>query len=161
MDLKIGIGIDNIKFGMSEEDVINILGNAENVCTFYESINDIFGETNSIGKIESLNDITYFYNDKQIELIFNKDEECKLYTIQVSNPDVKLFESKIIGNTKDQLIKFLNDNGNYEDFIIEVYDTFEVFLYEELNVTFYFEKNILTKIDFSPLYIDENTISWP
>ncbi|MDQ7095863.1 hypothetical protein REC12_19910 [Desulfosporosinus sp. PR] len=83
MDIKIGVGLDNLIFGMSQEEVKECLG-----------------KPNKISEKQKDDGIVYHYNDIQFKVKFDQKENSKLYSIEVYNPEVTLFNQKIIGKNK-------------------------------------------------------------
>lgn len=142
MEIKIGIGLDNIIFGMTQEDIINILGSPD-----------------KMSETEISYGLVYSYNNKMIKLKFDRDEELRLTSIEVYCPGVKMFNQKIIGKTKDQIIGFLEEK-HYKEPKYEEYDFFETLFYEEIWATFEFEFSKLRCIEFSPL-LENDEIIWP
>ena len=78
MEIKIGIGLDNLIFGMSQDEVKSILG-------VPDKIND---EDYAI---------VFYYNSKMIKVKFDKDEHLKLYSIEVVNQDARIFGKNLFG----------------------------------------------------------------
>lgn len=143
MEIKIGVGLDNLVFGMSQEEVKNILG-----------IPDKVTDT------EKENGIVYYFNNKLIKTKFDKDENLRLYSIEVYNPEAVLFNQKILNKTKNEIINLIQDAG-YNKIEYEDYDTFDTIFCEEIWSTFTFEFDRLRNIEFSPLFKDGNKIIWP
>jgi len=142
MNAKIGIGLGKIVFGMSQEDVKKILGNP-----------------NKISEEEKDDGIVYQYFDMLIKLKFDKKEHLKLYSIEVHNPKVTMFNQKILNKTKKEILKMLDDRG-YKDIEHEDYDLFETLFCEEIWTTFSLELDRLIYFEFSPLF-KANEIVWP
>lgn len=143
MEIKIGIGLDNLVFGMSQDDVKSILG-----------------EPNKIDNDKYVSGSRYYYNSKMITIRFDGDEDFKLFSIEVFNDEVIFFGQKVIGNFKKDIEKLLRDNG-YSDFEYEDYVSFDTLFCDEIYSTFNFEFDRLRSIEFSPLFIDDNVIAWP
>lgn len=143
MKIKIGIGIDNIIFGMFQEDVKAIWGNPDRVSL-----------------TEKDSGIVYSYNDRMVKLKFDEEEELKLYTIETFNPDTIMFNQKIIGKKKDEIRSILKDN-RYKEPKYEEYDFFETLFCEEVRSTFEFEFDKLRSIEFSPLFNNDDELIWP
>lgn len=143
MEIKVGIGIENIVFGMSEEEVKNILGDPD-----------------KINEYKDINIINYYYNLKMINLEFDKDEGNRLCSIEVNNPKMTIFGNNAFYKTKEEIEMYLRDNG-YFDFEYEDYDTFETLFCEEIWITFKIELNRVRSIEFGPLFNDSDDIIWP
>jgi len=143
MDIKIGIGLDDLIFGMTQDEVKSTLG-----------------EPNKINYGELDWGIVYYFNNKLIKTTFEQDYDFKLFTIEVFNSEVIFLGQRVIGQPKEKIEKLLYENG-YSGFIYEEYDTFDTFFCESINATFDFEFDRLRSIIFSPLFIDDNNIAWP
>lgn len=143
MKIIIGVGFENIVFGMLQEEVVNIWGNPDR-----------------INKEDIVNYIVYFYNDRMTKLKFDEDENFKLISIDTYDPEITLFNQSIIGKTKDEIMKFLHDNG-HSDIKYEEYDTFDTLYCEEIMITFEFEFNKLRGLEFSPLFKNPDERIWP
>ena len=142
MEIKIGIGVDNLVFGMSQEEVKGIVG-----------------EPNKITEIEECGWILYYFNDLLIKTIFDKNEDCKMYSIEVFNPRMLMFNQKIINEGKSKILELLHLNGYYE-IEEEEYDFFETVFCREIWTTFTFEFNRLRSIEFSPLFKKDGKFIW-
>lgn len=142
MNAKIGIGLGKIVFGISQEDVKEILGNP-----------------NKISEEEKDDGIIYQYFEKQIKLKFDKKEHLKLYSIEVHNPKVTMFNLKLLNKTKGEILKLLDDRG-FKNIEHQDYDLFETLFCEEIWTTFSFELDRLNYFEFSPLFRADEII-WP
>lgn len=143
MEVNVGVGLDNLIFGMSQEEIKSILG-----------------EPNKINNDELDYGIVYYFNKEMITTKFDEEEGLKLYSIDVYNTDVILLKQKIIGKSIEDIKNILIKNG-YSNFEYEDYHSFDILYCEEICATFMFEFNRLKSIEFSPLYINENDIAWP
>jgi len=141
MEIKIGIGLDNLIFGMSQDEVKSILGVP----------NKIIDEDYSIA---------FYYNDKMIKTRFDKDENLKLYSIEVVNRDARMFSQNLFGKSKEEITVLLKSRG-YSKIEYEDYDTFDTLFCEEIWTTFRFEFDRLHDIEFSPLFKNDDEIIWP
>ena len=143
MEIKVGIGLDNIIFGMSQEDVVGTLG-----------------EPDKISKVEIEFGIVFYFNKLLIKTKFDRREDNKLYSIDVYNPEVLMYDQKIINKDKDEIIELLNING-HKEIKHEDYELFETVFCEDIWCTFMFEFNRLISIEFSPLSDNDKNIMWP
>lgn len=144
MKATIGIGLGNLVFGMSQDDVKALLG-----------------QPNKVTDQELDFAIIYYYNDKMIKTKFDKDENLRLYSIEVFKADVSMFNQAVIGQTKEQIITLLK-NLAYSELKFEDYDTFDTVFCEKIWTTFCFEFERLVSFEFSPLFKEDGeTIIWP
>jgi len=143
MEIQIGFGLNNIVFGMNEDEVIRMLG-----------------QPNKISYTEREGFVVYYYNAQMIKLNFDEEKDYKLYTIEVFNSTIRIFEEDVISLNKDAIIRILHDNG-LKEFEIEDFEFFETIFCERIWTTFRFEFDKLKSIEFSPLYDDFDNIIWP
>ena len=145
MEIKIGNGCNNIVFGMSEKNVKNVLGEPnKEYCRYISS---------------GCNHKVYQYNDLMIAPIFHEEENFKLYTIEVYNTNIRLWDFKLFNKNMEEVTSFLISKG-YTTLENESYETFDTLYCDELNINFAFEFNRLTNASFSPLWNNDN-ILWP
>ena len=143
MRIKIGVGLDNLVFGMSQEEVKKIMGCPD-----------------KISETEKEDGIVYYFNDPLIKTKFDKNEDCKMYSIEVYNPEVFMFNQKIINMNKDEFLNLLKSNG-YCETVEEDYTFFDTIFCEEIWSTFSFELGRLTDMEFSPLSDKDGKSIWP
>ncbi len=127
MEIKIGIGLDNLVFGMSQDEVKSILG-------IPDKIND---EDYAI---------VFYFNDNMLKAKFDKDEKLKLYSIEVVNRDARIFGKNLFGKSKEEITLILKSLG-YSKIEYEDYDTFDTLFCEEIWTTFGFEFDRLHDIE--------------
>lgn len=142
MEIVIGIGLEPLIFGMSQDEV-----------------KSIWGKPDKITNEELEFAIIYYYNEKLIKTKFDRDEDLKLYSIEVFNPEVRLFNNSVIGKTKKEIERMLENKG-YSKLVHEDYETFDTVFCEQIWTTFEFEFDRLKSIEFSPLF-DNDEIVWP
>ncbi|MDP5097647.1 MAG: hypothetical protein NWP90_08230, partial [Flavobacterium sp.] len=85
-------GIDNLLFGMKEQDVTKILGKPD---TQYKDEEE---------------NVVFMYNARKLRLIFYKEEAFKLGYMTTTNPIVKLFNTTIIGKNWSDVQPILEKN---------------------------------------------------
>ena len=148
--VKPGIGLGNIKFGITESELEQFLGKPDKII-----IDEVFSAP------------VYVYNGWMTQFMFDlemrneSDTENRLDTITTSNPEVYLWNSKIIGKTSKEIEELLRVNHanaiEYQD-----YGAILVMYCEDISMEFTFEFDKVNEICF---YIwfeeDNNTIKWP
>jgi hypothetical protein len=70
-EIKAGIGLDNIKFGMLREDIKNLLGEPDEIDTHTD--NEDEGQTES-----------WHYDDMELSISFEEIDGMRLFSIAVS-----------------------------------------------------------------------------
>ena len=143
MEIIIGIGLDNIIFGMSQEEIKSILG-----------------EPDKINSEEIDYGIVYYFNKEMLVVKFDKDENFKLYSIESFNPEIKMFNKRIMKKSKDSIKTLLRKKG-YTKVGYQEYDSFDTLYFEEIRTTLMFEFDRLRSIEFSPLLKNDDEIIWP
>ena len=148
--VKPGIGLGNIKFGITESELEQFLGKPDKII-----IDEVFSAP------------VYVYNGWMTQFMFDlemrneSDTENRLDTITTSNPEVYLWNSKITGKTSKEIEELLRVNHansiEYQD-----YGASLVMYCEDISMEFTFEFDKVNEICF---YIwfeeDNNTIKWP
>ena len=117
MKINLKHGIDQLVFGMKQNDVIAI-----------------YGKPNRNYKDEDDN-VIFSYNVLKMRLTFYKDEDFKLGYIVASSSEMELFENKVIGKNISEVKSQLVTKG-ITKFSQEEFDTFENYFNEEKGVQF-------------------------
>jgi hypothetical protein len=104
MKLTLGVGVDNLVFGMKRAAVERILGMPD----------EIFIDE------DDTNQLIWVFNKKKMMLTFYKDENYKLGYLRTSNPQLKYNETKIIGmdveHAKQAVFRIKRDSWKVEDY---------------------------------------------
>lgn len=143
-DIVKGIGLGNLKFGIYTTDVEDDLGNPTE-----KEQNEDGGEN-------------WHYDDYDLSISF--DEDSKLVTIAVSDESYLLEGLKLIGKDMEfveEQIKNLNLGKSYSEDLVDEEGNISLIGFEESSMNFWFEDDVLTEIQFWPLFKDEETIIWP
>ncbi|PLX19084.1 MAG: hypothetical protein C0599_11365 [Salinivirgaceae bacterium] len=151
-EIKAGIGLDNIKFGMFRDDVKNILGEPDEI--------DNHTDNEDEGQTES-----WHYDELELSISFEEVDDMRLFSIAVSGEHYEFNGKKLIGSKKPQLLKDLKDL-NITDLKEEAWETDdetkqELIFSEDLSLNFWMEDYELSEIQFGPLFEGEETIKWP
>ena len=142
MNIEIGKGLLNIKFGMKEDEIIQILGNPDKIINCRED-----------GK-------EYLYNRLKLKLFFSIEDDNRLYSIEVFNKSNTFLSTEVIGLTLEELLSFMAQNGYEKHDEIDEYDYFDTIHFDDCNTSFTIEFNEITSFEFSPLFKDDEII-WP
>lgn len=140
-EIHIKAGFDGIKFGMSPEEVISLIGEAQEV----ENL-EIDDENSTI--------ISHYF-DKEIALFFVNSRKPCLECIESSNRNTLLFGKKVFLLSECEIISLMADNGysNYET-ETEVWGEKRL-TFEDAMIDFYFDDKHLSVISWGVL-VDEN-----
>jgi hypothetical protein len=145
MKVKTGIGIDDIKFGFTEKEVLDLIGEPTLILIDEED--------------EDENRV-YQYNDSKMKLTFYNEYNGKLGYVRTANPNIKINGQPIIGIEIDEVIK--SYGLKKRDWNKEHYFTFNSYFNEKIWTTLHEEYGVVTDIEFGFLFDEsgENPI-WP
>ena len=137
MKVVLGRGIDEIKFGMSEKEVVALLGKADKVVIDEED------DDNPV----------YQYNDKRLHLSFYVEEKGKLGYIRCSHPDLEYNGKKIIGEPVSKVLKEVF--SDITDWEIDNFIIFDTYFSEEKWLELKVDFDIVTTIEIG-VFVDED-----
>ena len=149
-EIKPGYGLGVLKFGMSRAEVKLMLGEP--------SFTDKYSHS------DSNNDLTesWEYDELELSLSFDEEESWKLTMMSV-NSDFYEFDGKsMIGKTENEVLAILNMENIYlEDVSDQEGEDHKVIEIDEKSINFWFIDGVLDEIQWSPLFVDDDTIKWP
>jgi hypothetical protein len=148
-----GQGLGVLKFGLTREEVKAILGQADEKETFSMGEED-----------ESLTE-GWHYDDLDLSLAFDEEDDWRLGTIAVSSDDFQFMGFSPVGLSKDQLADTLSEKG-INDLIFEDLSSVELPAHhllssEFLGMNFWFDSDLLTEVQWGPLFNSNDEIIWP
>ena len=154
MKIKPGIGIGPIKYGISEHELITILG-------FPDKIEEEEHVKDSGDWHRCL-----WYFPQNLYFTFDKEDGYRLGTITIMGSGYKLFEKELFNATKSLVRKSISTHTNewlsVEDFTIIEGEPHECMGSDKLGIIFWFDSNNLSEMQCSYLFEpDGNTIIWP
>ena len=135
MDIILGQGFDDIRFGMKEPEIIAILGFPDK-------------------KYESDYDLHLEYFSLKCDLWLLK-EDGRLHWIRTSNPQVRIFDRLAIDKNKQEIIPFLSSKLD-DKLEIENYSSFETYSFETNWLTLSFEFDRVTHVEFGHFWSDDD-----
>ena len=141
MNIEIGKGLSNIIFGMSENDIVAILGKPDRIITCRED-----------GK-------EFLYNSLKIKLFFGFEEGNRLYSIEVFRKNVTFLSTEVIGMSFGALLSFMKENG-YEKYKINDFEDFNTIFFDQCNTSFTIKFHEVLSFEFSP-FGNSVGIIWP
>jgi len=153
MEIKVGIGIGDIKFGMSRSQVESILGKADNVT---EMSYDNTGEDTAI---------IWEYNRLDLDFSFDKEENWKLGIITITSNRHKYGLVIRVGIEREKLIRELSKLG-IEDLECEKMPfgenpNYECISSDKIQFNFWLNDGEVIEIQYSPLWQDDENMIWP
>lgn len=142
MEIKLKYGIDNLLFGMKEQDVTKILGKPD-----------------SSYKDEDEN-VIFIYNSRKLRLTFYKDEDFRLGYMTSSNPKVKLFNTSLIGKNWSEVFPILEKN-KIKSFESDTAEGVVSYFNEENWLFFHVDYNEIVKIELGAVFKEkEDNFDW-
>ncbi|MBF0413170.1 MAG: hypothetical protein HQK70_10720 [Desulfamplus sp.] len=146
--IKIGYGLGELMFGAVREECRQYLGDPD------EEDTEIFdGEEY----------VHWYYDQWNIELCFESSENYRLGTIILEHPNALLGEEHIMGKSIKYIENYLiKNNYSYAIEMEEMSDDNMVLIdVDDMECTFMFRENVLEGIQWSYLWVDDDTPQWP
>lgn len=152
-DIKPGYGLGILKFGMTRNEVDELLGNPNEI------------EKHEYSDSETELTEAWHYDDLELSLEFDEQEDWKLTTISVSSEFYKFKEKQLIGIDQNKLLLLLKEL-DIDDFEVEDLSPIEnpshklISIYD-LGINFWFENEVLMEVQWCPLFNEDDSINWP
>ncbi|HQV35595.1 MAG TPA: hypothetical protein PLC36_04720 [Flavobacterium sp.] len=141
MELKPKFGLDQLLFGMKQKDV-----------------ESLFGKADSVFKDEDDNQIL-LYNALKARLTFYQEEDFKLGYIIISNPEIRLFNQKVIGQDLIEVKSILEKKG-FNLFEEEVFDSVTNYFNEENWIILQAEFGQVIKVELGAIIKNQDEFDW-
>ncbi len=141
MEIKLKYGIDNLLFGMKEQDVTKILGKPD---TKYKDEEE---------------NVVFMYNARKLRLIFYKEEDFRLGYMTTTNPIVKLFNTTIISKNWSDIFSLLEKN-KIKPFETDTVEGMTSYFNEENWLFFHVDYNEIVKIEVGAVFSDKDEFDW-
>jgi hypothetical protein len=151
INIKIGFGLNNLKFGFSQKEVKLYLGEPEEI-----------SEEGEQGELE----IAWYYWKEGLSVHFDEEDNFKLGGIETSNKSSSLNGFKMIGLHIDELLPIIQNmelgNSNIDSNFLILDDLASTEIsYEESSLIFWLENDILTEIQWGYIIDSQDQIIWP
>jgi hypothetical protein len=141
MEIKLKYGIDNLLFGMKEQDVTKVLGKPD---TQYKDEEE---------------NVVFMYNVRKLRLIFYKEEDFKLGYVTTTNPVVKLLNTLIIGKNWSEVYPVLEKN-KVKSFETDTSEGMMSYFNEENWLFIHVDYNEIVKIEVGAVFSDKDEFDW-
>jgi hypothetical protein len=141
MEIKLKYGIDNLLFGMKEQDVTKILGKPD---TQYKDEEE---------------NVVFMYNARKLRLIFYKEEAFKLGYLTITNPIVKLFNTSLIGKNWSDVFPVL-EKHKVKSFETDTVEGMMSYFNEENWLFVHVDYNEIVKIEVGAVFSDKDEFDW-
>jgi hypothetical protein len=151
LNIKPTIGLGELKFGMTREQVNAVLGQPDEIEIISED-----GEA-----IEQ-----WHYDDHEFSCLFSEQDDWKLLSIAISNEDSTINEHKFIGLSETELedklqLIGISEELEYEDMSTEEFPDHLLVYCDELAMNFWLDAGIVSEIQWGPIMLDDENIDWP
>lgn len=150
--INLGQGLGAIKFGMKRPQILELLGQPDEK------------EYYSNSDKEDDNTETWHYDEEEVSIGFDEEEEWRLVTIAVTSPHYTLESQSLIGKVfdvvEDELLKMEIDDLELEDDSEDNASKGKLMTSEEFELSLWFESDVLNEIQWGPLYGDDDEIEW-
>ncbi len=145
-----GVGIGSIRFGISREALLDMLGEPDDIDT-----NEEDGESCE----------HYYYDDLDVSFTFSDAEGDRLLLITIGNPVYSIGGKLSAGMERPDALEAIRELG-WEDPMIEDVSDKEnprafIYSYDDQGLDVWFDDDIITGLQMSPLWKDDDTIAWP
>jgi len=148
-----GEGLGIIKFGMTQDQVVKILGEPNEK---EKIVDEMYPDEESVA---------WHYDELEISLGFENIEGWKLLNIALSSPDFEFHKRKLIGMDREKLMTTLDKLGLTEFLLDESSEEDEesqtVIRSNETSVNFFLDNGILSEIMWSPIPDEEQNLIFP
>ncbi|MCO6499275.1 MAG: hypothetical protein J5I47_02740 [Vicingus serpentipes] len=151
--IKIGIGLGNIKFGCTRDELKKIIGEPSEIDTY-----------NATGEEDGYLTESWHYDEDEFSVSFDEEDNWRLTTIAVSSPDFEFNGKKIIGLSVDETLSSLeNENlgSNELEDLSDEHINHKLLSFVESSLNLWFENDQLSEIQWGVLWDDEDTPAWP
>jgi len=152
-EIKPGFGLGNLKFGMTRAEVKLMLGEPSFIDKYSHSDSD-----------EDLTE-SWEYDELELSISFDEEEGWKLMMISVNSDFYELEGKSLIGLGENELLKKLEKINlgklNLEDCSDFNGQDQKVIEIDEKSINFWLNDGILDEIQWSPIFLDDDTIVWP
>lgn len=154
-EINFGTGIGDLRFGMTKDEVKNLMGNPseiENIPGIDDEINDDL--------------VSWHYDDNEISLVFDKMYDWRLVSISASDPSFLLHGKSIVGMPLEEFEDFFENLGieitNSEDLSDEENPDFYLLESEDVGLLVWFDEGAAVEFQILPdVAEDGESIIWP
>ena len=146
-------GLGSLRFGMSRDEVTSLLGEPEDVDEYSFS-----------GAEDDLSE-SWHYDEMDLSMSFDAEDDWRLVTLAVSSPDYQLEGHSLVGLNRDELLSLLESIGigniSEENELALDMPGHQLVAAHDHFMNFWFEGNRLMEVQWSPRFNDDDEIEWP
>ncbi|MEN8765269.1 MAG: hypothetical protein ACN4EF_01675 [Wenyingzhuangia sp.] len=151
-DVKIGVGVGVIKFGMIKTEVLNILG--------LPTEKDIEKDFETGDAVE-----TWDYENYGVAFSFDEEESWRLETITINSSNFEINGVGLIGYGIQEVQDFIEEHAlgsmAFEDYSSTDHPNHELIDVDQSNMFFWFTDEVLTEIQFGVQWDEDDNALWP
>jgi hypothetical protein len=151
LEIKPTIGLGDIKFGITRDELKQQLGEPNEI----ENITE-----------EGENVEHWHYDDIELSALFSERDNWRLLSLAISNEDCTINGKKFIGISETELEAAIEMMGveeelEYEDLSTDEFPDHILIYSDDLGMSFWMDSGVLSEIQWGPMLIDEDTVEWP
>ncbi len=139
LEIKPKTGFGEIEFGEYLDNIVTLLGEAEEIDTIEED--------------EEMNMLILHYWELGFSVIFEGSAKQIVSGFETDHPDATMFEHKVIGMAEEEIIKLMRENGLTE-YETEMEAEDKRISYDDEMLDFYFRDNKLVYVNWG-VYVNE------
>lgn len=157
--IELGRGLGDLLFGSTRKEILAILGEPEKIDSYADDGSD---DSDTEAKIEA-----WYYYRYNLNLHFDASDDFKLGTLEVYGDEYSLNGACLIGCSKEEVFELISgfDFGppEVEDMSYDQLPELkrELVSFDTMSLNLYFEKDVLSEIQWEPFWIDDDTVEWP
>lgn len=148
-----GEGLGQIRFGMSRDDLKNLLGDPDEV------------ETGNYDDGEGDGTESWHYDELGASFGFDEEDDWQLVTLAVSADHYTFRDAALIHSTRENLIQELENIGfvdlEFEDWSTDDNPNHHLIRIDGLELNFWLDDSVLTEIQWGPFFDSDDEIIWP
>ena len=149
INIKPGLGLGVIKFGMIRQQLRMLLGEPDEKEQYEQ------------GHFRKVKTEAWHYDATELSLGFDEAEDWRLVELSVTSEKYQLNGKSLIGLNRLETIRSLN-NMDITDLVFESSDPDQdMIASESTGIILWLDKGIVSEIQWGALLIDPYTVSWP
>lgn len=146
-DILPGEGLGKIRFGISRDQLKELIGEPDEVDEYSYSDSD-----------EELTE-SWHYDELDLSASFDEEYDWRLVTLSVSGAEYAFMGKNLIGLQRFKLVETLTELGiedlAFEDISSDESPDHQLIASDEAGINFWLEQGVLTEIQWSPLFIED------
>lgn len=147
------VGLGQLRFGMTRDEVRSILGDPEDI--------DEYSFTGEDGDRSE----SWHYDEIDLSMSFDAEDDWRMITLAVSSPEYELERNSMVGEDQEHIRNKLIHMG-FQELREENESTLNMPGHHLLAahhefMNFWFEEGKLKEIQWSPRFNDDDEVEWP